>query len=48
MGFFQRNAAMMTDPVTGGFIDPQAAGQAGNGGIIQKMLGLLHNKANNA
>jgi hypothetical protein len=49
MGFFQRNAAMMTDPVTGMFIDPGAASQAQNGGnIINKMLGLLHNKANNA
>lgn len=50
MGFFQRNAAMMTDPVTGMFIDPGAAAQAqaGGGDIIKKMLGLLHNKANNA
>jgi hypothetical protein len=51
MGFFQRNAAMMQDPVTGGFIDPQAAAQAqagGNSNIINKMLELLHNKANNA
>jgi hypothetical protein len=52
MGFFQRNAAMMQDPVTGGFIDPRAAAQAQAGGnssnIINKMLGLLNQKANNA
>lgn len=50
MGFFQRNAAMMQDPVTGMFIDPGAAAQAqaSGGNIINKMLGLLHNKANNA
>jgi hypothetical protein len=49
MNFFQRNAAMMHDPVTGMFIDPSAASQAQNSGnIIQKMMGLLHNKANNA
>jgi hypothetical protein len=48
MGFFARNAAMMIDPVTGGFIDPRAAAQADNGGIIKKMLGHLYNKANNA
>lgn len=47
MGFFQRNAAMMTDPVTGMFIDPTAAAQAqaSGGDVIKKMLGLLHNKA---
>jgi hypothetical protein len=51
MGFFQRNAAMMHDPVTGGFIDPAGAAQAQAGGsnnIINKMLGLLNQKANNA
>lgn len=48
MGFFARNAAMMQDPVMGGFIDPQAAAKAENGGIIKKMLGHLYNKADNA
>jgi hypothetical protein len=50
MGFFQRNAAMMHDPITGGFIDPSAAAnaQGNSGNIIQKMMGLLNNKANNA
>jgi hypothetical protein len=48
MGFFQRNAAMMQDPVTGMFINPGAASQAqaSSGNIINKMLGLLNNKAN--
>lgn len=49
MGFFQRNAAMMRDPVTGMLIDPQGAAAAGDqGSIIKKMLGYLHNKADNA
>jgi hypothetical protein len=49
MGFFQRNAAMMQDPVMGGgFIDPGAAAQAQSASPanINKMLGLLFNKAN--
>lgn len=44
MGFFQRNAAMMTDPVTGMFIDPAGAAKA-NPDTINKMLGHLFNKA---
>lgn len=39
MGFFQRNAAMMRDPSTGDFIDPSAAAQAGNGGILNGLFG---------
>jgi hypothetical protein len=48
MGFFQRNAAMMQDPVMGGFIDPGAAAQAqaSSPANINKMLGMLFNKAN--
>lgn len=49
MGFFQRNAAMMRDPVTGMFIDPSGAARAqqqDQGGLIQRMLGYLGNKAN--
>lgn len=52
MSWFQRNAAMMHDPVTGGFIDPQGAavaqGQLDQGSIIKKMIGYLHQKADNA
>lgn len=49
MSFFQRNAAMMRDPVTGSFIDPSGAAAAGDqGSIIKKMLGYLHNKADTA
>lgn len=49
MSFFQRNAAMMRDPVTGAFIDPQGAAAAeAQGSIIQKMWGYLHQKADNA
>lgn len=40
MGFFQRNTAMMRDPVTGMFIDPSAAARA------QAQGGGLNNKAN--
>lgn len=48
MGFFQRNAAMMQDPVMGGFIDPGAAAQAqaSSPANINQMLGLLFKKAN--
>lgn len=48
MGFFQRNAAMMQDPLTGMFIDPGAAAQAqaSSGAIIPKMLAMLQQKAN--
>lgn len=47
MGFFQRNAAMMRDPVTGQLIDPQGAARAqqqDQGGLIQRMLGYLGSK----
>lgn len=48
--FFMRNALMMQDPATGGYIDPTGASraQSSGGDLIQKMMGLLHNKANNA
>jgi hypothetical protein len=48
MGFFARNAAMMRDPATGELIDPQGAARAqqqDQGGLIQKMLGMLNNRA---
>jgi hypothetical protein len=54
MSFFQRNAAMMHDPVTGSFIDPQNASIAQaqldqNGSqLIKRMFGYLNNKADNA
>ena len=52
MGFFARNTAMMSDPVTGQFIDPAAAARAqaqmGQGSIIKKMLSYLHDKADNS
>lgn len=37
MGFFERNAAMMRDPATGEFIDPEAASKAGPG-ILQGLF----------
>lgn len=49
MSFFQRNAAMMRDPMTGQFIDPtnaaQAQSQIRGPDLINKMLALLHDKA---
>ena len=49
MGFFARNTAMMSDPVTGQFIDPAGAARAqaqmDQGSIIKKMLSYLHNQA---
>jgi hypothetical protein len=47
MGFFARNAAMMTDPMTGQFIDPNAASDAQVRGpdLINKMMAYLHKKA---
>lgn len=52
MSAFQRNAAMMRDPGTGEFIDPQGAARAqaqmGNGSdLIAKMMGYLTQKADN-
>jgi hypothetical protein len=47
MSFFQRNTAMMRDPVTGAFIDPTAAAQAQQvtgPNLIDKMMTYLHNK----
>jgi hypothetical protein len=46
MSFFQRNAAMMRDPGTGAFIDPNSAAQAQVRGpdLIAKMMSYLHNK----
>jgi len=46
MSFFQRNTAMMRDPVTGQFIDPRAASDAQVRGpdLINKMMSYLHNK----
>jgi hypothetical protein len=54
MNFFQRNAAMMQDPMTGQFIDPTnaavAKSQADQNGsaLIKKMLSYVNNKADNA
>lgn len=47
MSFFQRNAAMMRDPMTGDFLDPQAGKQADATGpdLIQKFMNYFHNKA---
>lgn len=47
MSFFQRNSAMMRDPMTGQFIDPTAGAQAQASGpdLISKMMNYLHNKA---
>lgn len=49
MNFFQRNAAMMQDPSTGAFLDPQAATMAQNSfdngsGLIDKFMKYFHNK----
>ena len=46
MGFFQRNAAMMTDPTNGGFIDPEGAARAQASGpdVINKLMSYFHNK----
>lgn len=49
IGFFMRNALMMQDPNGGGFIDPQGAARAqSQGSLIDKMMGYLRNKADNA
>jgi hypothetical protein len=47
MGFFERNSAMMQDPSSGSFIDPEAAARAQASGpdVIQKLLTMFHNKA---
>lgn len=47
MGFFARNAAMMRDPMSGDYLDPQAAQRADASGpqVIQKFMNYLHNKA---
>ncbi|MBR1173895.1 hypothetical protein JQ617_08015 [Bradyrhizobium sp. KB893862 SZCCT0404] len=40
MSFFQRNAAMMKDPSTGDYIDPQGAAKAGTqAGIFDRLFG---------
>lgn len=48
MSWFQRNAALMTDPAGGGFIDPQAAARANaqvrGPDLIAKMMNYLHDK----
>ena len=47
MGFFQRNAMMMRDPITGAFIDPTGAATAQSvrgPDLIAKMMGYLSNK----
>jgi hypothetical protein len=36
--FFARNTAMMKDPVTGDFIDPQAAAKFGGSGILNGLF----------
>lgn len=45
-GFTSRNTAMMRDPVTGDFIDPQAAKSADANGpdLIKKFMNYLHSK----
>jgi hypothetical protein len=54
MSWFQRNAAMAQDPLTGQFIDPTnaatAKAQADQNGsaLIKKMLSYVNNKADNA
>jgi hypothetical protein len=48
MGFFARNAAMMQDPMNGGFIDPANAARAQASGpdVINKLLDMFHRKDN--
>jgi hypothetical protein len=46
MGFFQRNSAMMRDPVSGSLIDPVNADRAQASGpdVINKLMSYFHNK----
>lgn len=46
MSFWQRNTAMMRDPATGAFLDPQAAAQADASGpdLIQKFMNHFNQK----
>jgi hypothetical protein len=46
MGFFARNSAMMTDPLTGSFLDPTAAStaQASGPDVINKLMSYFHQK----
>jgi hypothetical protein len=48
MGFFARNTAMMRDPSSGAFIDPQSAeraqAQASGPDVINKLLSYFHQK----
>jgi hypothetical protein len=47
MSFWQRNAAMMRDPITGSFLDPAAAQRADATGpeLIQKFMNYFNDKA---
>jgi hypothetical protein len=44
MGFFQRNTAMMTDPMSGEFIDPTSASKASGPDVIAKLMDYFHKK----
>lgn len=44
MGFFARNSAMMTDPMTGEFIDPSRASKASGPDVIAKLMDYFHKK----
>lgn len=47
MPFFQRNTALQRDPITGDFLDPQAASKAQEASgpdLIQKFMTYLHSK----